>query len=112
MLVCSSGFFVFAHSFRHFLGHLGGEHFRMTCHHFTAVRKARVTDGENPKEGGNPDSDHRQHAEARKTVEDGIEDETTPFLAGEEIYGRDENEAEVDHVIFWLLFGWAAKRAC
>jgi hypothetical protein len=48
MLVCDSGFFVFAQGFRHLLGQLGGELVRMICHHFTAVSEARVTNGENP----------------------------------------------------------------
>jgi hypothetical protein len=109
MLVFGSGFFAFAHSFRDFLSHLGGKHFRMACHHFTAIREARVADGEEPKEGGDPNSDYRQHADECDAVEDGVEDKAAPFLASEEIHGRDEDEAEVDHVIFFLIVWFGSQ---
>jgi hypothetical protein len=37
MLVCGSGFFAFAQGFRHFLGHLGGEHVGIMAHFHSPV---------------------------------------------------------------------------
>jgi hypothetical protein len=100
ILACGSGFFVLAQGFRHLLGHFGGEHISLVRRHFTAVREARMADGENPKEGGDPDADYRQHAEQCDAVKDGIEDEAAPSLAGDKIDWWDEDEAEVDHMLF------------
>ncbi len=70
----------------------------MICNHFAPVGEAGMADGENPKQGSDPDKEHLQDAHASKAVEDGIQDETTPFFSDEEIQGRDKNNTKVDHI--------------
>jgi hypothetical protein len=90
----------------HFHGHFGGDQIGLNRHEFFAVDEARMAHGEHPKEDANQGEDEREHAQTVDAVKDGIEDESASSLAGQEIHGWDENDAEVHHTVPFCLNCW------
>src|SRR5580704_5155925 len=72
----------------------------MLCGGFFPVRETGMSNGEKPKEGSNPNSDHGQDTQTGDAVEDRIEDEAEPLLANNKIKWWDEDEAQIYHMIF------------
>jgi hypothetical protein len=74
-----------------------------------AICKTGVADCKHPKDRRNKYSHKGKDANASEAVEDGIEDEAAPIFSDEKIQGRNEDEAEIDHIFktlsFWL-FVW------
>src|SRR5690242_4808497 len=73
-----------------FFGHFGGYEFGVTFSLFAAIGEAGVADRENPKHRGTHHADDGEDTEPGHAIEEGVQAKPTPFLAGEEIHGREE----------------------
>lgn len=86
-----------------FLGHFCGDQIGLNGDQFFTVGETRMADGEYPEKDPDQGENDGQDKEASDAVEDGIEDEPAPLLAGQEIHGWDEYYCKIYHIVLGFV---------